>query len=147
MHIYGIQKNGADDPIFRAGIKVQVQRMDLWTQRRRGGQTERAALTYIHYCCCCQVASVVSGSVRPHTRRLTSLSHPWDSLGKNTGMGSHFLRSQWGVAGQHRELCDDLEGWNGEEEGDSRGKGDIYIYIYTHIQLIQIVVQQKLATL
>ena len=65
--------------------------MDLWTQRRRGGQTERAALTSIHYCCCCQVASVVSGSVRPHTRRLTRLSHPWDSLGKNTGMGSHFL--------------------------------------------------------
>ena len=47
MHVYRILKNGADEPIFRAGIKVQVQRMDLWTQRESGGQIERVALTYI----------------------------------------------------------------------------------------------------
>ena len=35
------------------------------------------------YCCCyCSVTSVVSDSVRPH---------PWDSPGKNTGVGCHFL--------------------------------------------------------
>ena len=42
-------------------------------------------------CCCCQVASVVSDSVRPHKRQHTRLPHPWDSPGKNTGLGCHFL--------------------------------------------------------
>ena len=42
-------------------------------------------------CCCCQVASVVSDSVRPHRRQLTRLPRPWDSPGKNTGVGCHFL--------------------------------------------------------
>ena len=41
------------------------------------------------YCCC--VASVVSDSVRPHRRQPTRLPHPWDSPGKNTGVGCHFL--------------------------------------------------------
>ena len=30
-------------------------------------------------------------SVRPHRRQPSSLPHPWDSLGKNTGVGCHFL--------------------------------------------------------
>ena len=42
-------------------------------------------------CCCCCVTSVVSDSVRPHRRHLTRLPHPWDSPGKNTGVGCHFL--------------------------------------------------------
>ena len=42
-------------------------------------------------CCCCKVASVVSNSVRPHRRKPTRLPRPWDSLGKNTGVGRHFL--------------------------------------------------------
>ena len=42
--------------------------------------------------CCCQVASVVSDSVRPHRRQPTRLPHPWDSPGKNTGVGCHFLQ-------------------------------------------------------
>ena len=37
------------------------------------------------------VASVVSDSVRPHRRQPTSLPRPWDSPGKNTGVGCHFL--------------------------------------------------------
>ena len=45
----------------------------------------------IHTCCCCQVASVVSDSVRPHRRYPTRLCHPRDPPVKNTGMGSHFL--------------------------------------------------------
>ena len=36
-------------------------------------------------------ASVVSDSVRPHRRQPTRLPHPWDSPGKNTGVGCHFL--------------------------------------------------------
>ena len=33
----------------------------------------------------------MSDSVRPQRRQPTRLPHPWDSLGKNTGMGCHFL--------------------------------------------------------
>ena len=42
-------------------------------------------------CCCCKVASVVSGSVRPHRWQPNRLLCPWDSPGKNTGVGCHFL--------------------------------------------------------
>ena len=35
--------------------------------------------------------SVVSDSVRPHRWQPARLPHPWDSPGKNTGVGCHFL--------------------------------------------------------
>ena len=38
-----------------------------------------------------KVASVVSDSVPPHRRQPTRLPRPWDSLGKNAGVGCHFL--------------------------------------------------------
>ena len=41
--------------------------------------------------CRCQVASVVSDSVRPHGLQPTRLLRPWGSPGKNTGVGCHFL--------------------------------------------------------
>ena len=50
--------------------------------RRRGGMNLEAALMYIHCC---------SDSVRPHRRQPTRLPRPWDSPGKNTGEGCHFL--------------------------------------------------------
>ena len=40
--------------------------------------------------CCCLVASVVSDSVQPHRWQPTRLPRPWDSPGKNTGVGCHF---------------------------------------------------------
>ena len=40
---------------------------------------------------CCQVTSVVSDSVQPHGLQPTRLLRPWDSPGKNTGVGCHFL--------------------------------------------------------
>ena len=33
----------------------------------------------------------MSDSVRPHGLQPTRLLHPWDSPGKNTGVGCHFL--------------------------------------------------------
>ena len=36
-------------------------------------------------------SSVVSDSVWSHRRQPTRLPHPWDSPGKNTGVGCHFL--------------------------------------------------------
>ena len=43
---------------------------------------------------CCCFTSVVADSVQPHRRQPTRLLHPWDSPGKNTGVGCHFLL-QW----------------------------------------------------
>ena len=42
-------------------------------------------------CCCCWVTSVMSDSVLPHRWQPIRLPHPWDSPGKNTGVGCHFL--------------------------------------------------------
>ena len=37
----------------------------------------------------------MSDSVRPHRRQPTRLPHPWDSPGKNPGVGCHFLSNAW----------------------------------------------------
>ena len=37
----------------------------------------------------------MSDSVRPHRWQSTRLLHPWDSPGKNTGVGCHFLLHAW----------------------------------------------------
>ena len=42
-------------------------------------------------CCCCKVTLVMSNSLRPHRRQPNRLPRPWDSLGKSTGVGCHFL--------------------------------------------------------
>ena len=72
-------------------------------------------LTLSCCCCCCQVTSVVSNSVWPHRRQPTRLPHPWDSLGKNTGVGCHFLlqcmkvKSESEVAQSCPTLSDPME--------------------------------------
>ena len=37
------------------------------------------------------ICAVMSDSARPHRRQPTRLPRPWDSPGKNTGVGCHFL--------------------------------------------------------
>ena len=37
----------------------------------------------------------MSDAVRPHRRQPTRLPSPWDSPGKNTGVGCHFLLNAW----------------------------------------------------
>ena len=58
-------------------------------------QVEKSSLTSGPYlfscCCCCEAASVVSESVQLHRWQPTRLLCPWDSPGKKTGMGYHFL--------------------------------------------------------
>ena len=44
--------------------------------------------------------SVVSDSVRPHRQQPARLCHPWDSPGKNTGVGCHFLLQCMKVKGE-----------------------------------------------
>ena len=39
----------------------------------------------------------MSDSVRPHRRKPTRLPCPWDSPGKNTGVGCHFLLQRMNV--------------------------------------------------
>ena len=65
---------------------------------------------YCDSCCCCCVASVVSDSVRPHRRQPTRLPHPWDSPGKNTGVGFHFLLQCMKVKSEREvtQLCPTL---------------------------------------
>ena len=41
--------------------------------------------------CMCAVTSVVSDSVKPYGQQPSRFLCPWDSLGKNTGVGCHFL--------------------------------------------------------
>ena len=54
-------------------------------------QTQEGKKQTSSFSWCCQVASVVSDPVRPHRRQPTRLPCPWDSPGKNTGVGCHFL--------------------------------------------------------
>ena len=52
---------------------------------------EKMWYTYAVEYCYCQVTSVVSDSVQFHRRKPTRLPCPWDSPGKNIGVGCHFL--------------------------------------------------------
>ena len=67
------------------------------------------------YAMLCQVTSVVSDSVRPHRRQPTRLPRPWDSPGKNAGVGCHFLlhytkvRSESEVAQSCPTLSDPMD--------------------------------------
>ena len=57
----------------------------------------------------------MSDSVRPHRRQPTRLSRPWDSPGKNTGVGCHFLlqcmkvKSESEVAQSYPTLSDPMD--------------------------------------
>ena len=64
---------------------------------------------------CCCITSVMSDSVRPHRRQPNRLSRPWDSPGKNAGVGCHFLlqcmkvKSESEVAQSCPTLCNPLD--------------------------------------
>ena len=57
----------------------------------------------------------MSDSVRPHRRQPTRLPRPWDSPGKNTGVGCHFLlqcmkvKSESEVTQSCPTLCDPMD--------------------------------------
>ena len=61
------------------------------------------------------LASVMSDSVRPHRRQPTRLPRPWDSPGKNTGVGCHFLLQRMRVKRESEvallcpTLCDPMD--------------------------------------
>ena len=100
----------------------------------------------------CQVTSVVSDSVRPHRRQPDRLPGPWDSPGKNTGVGCHFLlqcmkvkllshvrlfSTPWPAAYQAPPSMgfSRQEYWSGvpspsprQREGGSKGRGYMHTY-------------------
>ena len=45
----------------------------------------------------------MSDSVRPHRRQPTGLPCPWDSPGKNTGVGCHFLLQRMKVKSESED--------------------------------------------
>ena len=90
----------------KAGLKLNIQKTKIMTSgpitswQIDGGKVGTVTdfifldskITVDSDCyCCCYVASVVSDSVRPHRRKPTRLPRPWDSPGKNTGVGCNFL--------------------------------------------------------
>ena len=52
----------------------------------------------------------MSDSVRPHRQQPTRLRRPWDSAGKNTGVGCHFLQKCMKVKSESEvaQLCPTL---------------------------------------
>ena len=67
----------------------------------------------------------MSDSVRPHRQQPTRLPCPWDSLGKNTGVGCHFLLQCMKVKSESEvaQSCPTLIEY-------------IYIYIYNYYKVI-----------
>ena len=51
MHIYGIQKDGNDNPICETEKETQMYRTDFWTlwEKARVGLSERIALQHVYY--------------------------------------------------------------------------------------------------
>ena len=86
---------------MRSAVKMKVGRGSDWTElmeyfgEQKGKELSLSTVASLRtgtFCCCCyQVASVVSDSVRPHRWQPTRLRCPWNSPGKNTGVGCHFL--------------------------------------------------------
>ena len=82
------------------GIKtnISIQKQNItdkrWTYingKYKVRQIITKTMGHIHTLAAAAVASVVPNSVRPHRRQPTRLPRPWDSPGKTTGVGCHFL--------------------------------------------------------
>ena len=73
-------------------VKVK-SRMDtcIWMAESVRCSPETIRTLLIIYVRSCVVASVVSDSVRPHGLQPARLLCPWDSPGKNAGVGCHVL--------------------------------------------------------
>ena len=65
----------------------EIKSLTVWRSYKPGS----CGWSFSRICCCCQITSVLSDPVRPRRREPTRLPCPWDSPGKNTGVGCHFL--------------------------------------------------------
>ena len=84
---YGLQTSRTLCPWESPGKNTE---MVCYTLLQAVGSEFNVNVSMIYNKCCCEVTSVVSDSVRPQRWQPTRLPHPWDSPGKNTGVGCHF---------------------------------------------------------
>ena len=84
-----------------SAVATELEKVSFCSNPKEG-QCQR-----MFYCCCCCVASVVSDSVWPHRWQPTSLPHPWDSRGKNTGVDCHFLLQCMKVKSESHSVVSD----------------------------------------
>ena len=49
IHIYGIYKDGNDNPVCETTKETQIYRTDFWTLRERVGGFGRMALKHVYY--------------------------------------------------------------------------------------------------
>ena len=70
---------------------LEVWSLNHWIVREVSQEYFYNKYFIIYLCYCCLVPSVVSDSVRPHSWQPIRLLRPWDSSGKKTGVGCHFL--------------------------------------------------------
>ena len=77
--------------------------------------TNTHTLLWISFNAAAAAAAVVSNSVRSQRRQPTRLPRPWDSAGKSTGVGCHFLlqcmkvKSESEVTQSCPTLCDPMD--------------------------------------
>ena len=78
-----------------SGIRVKVINWNHYTHTNRSGSKKLFPKLAIGFWASTLLLVLSRFSrvqlLRPHRRQPTRLSHPWDSLGKNTGVGCHFL--------------------------------------------------------
>ena len=89
-----------------------------------------------------KVASVMSDSVQPHRWQPTKLPSPWDSPGRNTGVGCHFLL-QWMKMKSESEVAQSCPTFSDPMDCSLRGSSVqnckimyLFIFIYSLLQLL-----------
>ena len=67
MHIYGIQKDGTDEPNCRAAMETQTEKTGLQTQKGKEveGQIETVTLKRIH-CVCVYMQDIIICKIDNH---------------------------------------------------------------------------------
>ena len=102
--IFVLNKSKRKKEIFYNCLTKCVWFPSVWIASSEDLHSDLCSLCCCCCCCCCCVASVVSDSVRPHRPQPTGLPRPWDSPGKDTGVGCHFLL-QWVKVKSEREVA------------------------------------------
>ena len=91
---------------YNSGIPIKIHKcVHMHTQNKQWTTSLGPAAA-----AACQVASVMSDSVWPYRWQPTRLLFPWDSQGKNTGVGCHFLLQCMKVKSENEvfQLCPTL---------------------------------------
>ena len=90
MHMYGIQKNGTDEPIYREELKMQTWCGLVDTAGGGQGGTNGGNSMDIQTLCACSVTQSCL-TLQCHGPKPSRPLCPWDIPSKNTGVVCHFL--------------------------------------------------------